>query len=182
MQLPMRLTLTDRRMADVSSIVTVGQQLRLLLDHAWRLWGTLRRLEEVREEDLAYAMSDYWFDSIPLMFCRARRKVMYLGMMAPRFGEILLKSRPDVTPSRLAAIYYWCSQQFSLRCFRWCQHKKMTYGHPEMRAYLRQFGYANSELALVSNGMDVECADRTPEQCQEFDVVWTGRVHPQKGI
>src|SRR6185369_8478748 len=78
--------------------------------------------------------------------------------------------------------YYFLSQQFSLRCFRWCRNKTFTYGHPEMRAYLRRFGYTESELVPVLNGMDLETADRTPAQPKQFDVVWTGRVHPQKGI
>jgi glycosyltransferase involved in cell wall biosynthesis len=182
MGFPENITLTDRCQADLGNVNALGQQLRLLLDFARRLWGTLRCLKEVRPADLAYAMSDYWFDSIPLMLCRARAKVMYLGMMAPTLGEIVRRARPDVTGSRLNSIYYWASQQFSIRAFRWCRNKKFSYGHPEMRAYLRRFGYKEEELALVSNGMDVSAADRTPAQPKEYDLVWTGRVHPQKGI
>jgi len=182
MDLPMNLTLTDRGKADLSSVTSLSEQVRLLADFARRLWGSLRRLKQVRRSDCAYAMSDYWFDSIPLMLCRARAKVMYLGMMAPSLREILTKGRPDVTASRLASLYYFLSQQFSLRCFRWCRNKRFTYGHPEMRAYLRRFGYTESELVPVLNGMDLETADRTPTQAKQFDVVWTRRVHPQKGI
>jgi glycosyltransferase involved in cell wall biosynthesis len=179
---PLELTLTDSGMAPLGDVGTLRGQFRLLGDFARRLWGTLRQLNQVRREDVTYAMSDYWFDSIPLLLCRARAKVMYLGMMAPSLWEILTRSRPDVTASRLASLYYWASQQFSLRAFRWCRHKKFTYGHPEMRAYLRRFGYRESELALVSNGMDIAVADRIPDQPKKFDVAWTGRVHPQKGI
>src|SRR5262249_22170286 len=179
---PLDLTLTDSGVARLGDVGTLGGQFRLLGDFARRLCGTLRALGRVKREDVAYAMSDYWFDSIPLLLCRVRAKVMYLGMMAPSLGEIVTQGRPDVTASRLASLYYWASQQFSLRAFRWCKHKKFTYGHPEMRAYLRRFGYKESELALVSNGMDVAAADRVPSQPKEFDVAWTGRVHPQKGI
>ena len=154
----------------------------MLWDFSRRLCGSLRQLREIRPDDCVYAMSDYWFDSIPLMLCRARSKIMYLGMMAPTLREVLTKGRADVSASRLASLYYWMSQQFSVRCFRWSARKKFTYGHPEMRAYLRRFGYAESELALVSNGMDISAADRAAEQKKEFDVVWAGRVHPQKGI
>lgn len=181
-KLPMNLTLTDSGKGDLGDVASLPGQLRLLFDFSRRLFGALRRLREIRPDDCVYAMSDYWFDSIPLLICRARAKIMYLGMMAPTFREVLTKGRPDVASSRLASIYYWTSQQFSVRAFCCCARKKFTYGHPEMRAYLRRFGYAEAELALVSNGMDISAADRTPEQKKEYDLVWAGRVHPQKGI
>jgi glycosyltransferase involved in cell wall biosynthesis len=180
--LPLNVTLTDDRIADLGDVSALPGQVRLLRDFAGRCRRTLGQLQAIREEDLAYAMSDYWFDSIPLLRCRARAKVMYLGMMAPTLREVLLKQRADVTGSRLASLYYWASQQFSLRAFHRVRVKKFTYSHPAMRGYLLRFGYAESELALVANGMDVERADQTPEQPKEFDVAWTGRVHPQKGI
>jgi glycosyltransferase involved in cell wall biosynthesis len=179
---PLNLTLTDRGMGRLGDVATLSGQLRLLADFTRRLGGTLRHLREVRPDDIAYAMSDYWFDTWPLLRCRARSKILYLGMMAPTLGEVLRKGRADVTASRLASIYYWMSQQFSLRCFRFCRRSIVTYGHPEMREYLLRFGYREDQLAFVANGMDIAAADRTPEQPKQFDLAWTGRVHPQKGI
>jgi glycosyltransferase involved in cell wall biosynthesis len=63
-----------------------------------------------------------------------------------------------------------------------CRGGLVTYSHPEMKAYLLQLGYRESGLGYVPNGSDVEAADRVPGQPKRFDVVWTGRVHPQKGI
>ena len=142
----------------------------------------MRQLNQVLPDDLAYAMSDYWFDTLPLMRCRARAKILYLGMIAPSLGEVIRKSRADVSASRLASLYYWMSQQFSLRFFRLCANGFVTYSHPEMREYLLRFGYRESQLTYVPNGMDVAAADSTPDQPKQFDVAWTGRVHPQKGI
>ena len=51
-----------------------------------------------------------------------------------------------------------------------------------MRDYLLRFGYREERLTYVANGMDVTVADSIPEQPKQFDVVWTGRVHVQKGI
>jgi glycosyltransferase involved in cell wall biosynthesis len=181
-QLPLHLTLTDKRKGRFGTASSLGEQFRLLFDFARRLCGTLPRLREVRPYDLAYGMSDFWFDAIPLVLCRARAKVMYLGMMAPTLREIIFRTRPDVTATRLASVYYWASQQLAWRLFRFCRHKTATYSHPEMKPYLLRFGYREDELALVANGMDVTAADRAPAQDKRFDVVWTGRVHPQKGI
>jgi len=182
MGIPATVTLTDSGKGDFGSVASLKDQGRLLWDFAKRCWNTLFKLKEIREDDCVYSMSDYWFDSIPLMLCRARSKIMYLGMMAPTLGEVLTRGRADVTAARLASLYYWASQQFSLRLFRFSKRKIFTYGHPEMRAYLKRFGYRDDELVDVSNGMDVEAADRVPEQPKQFDVAWTGRVHPQKGI
>jgi len=179
---PLNLTLTDRASAQLGDVASLGGQFRLLFDFARRLWGSLRRLGEVKETDLAYAMSDYWFDTIPLMRCRARVKILYLGMIAPSLGQVIFQGRADVSASRLASLYYWMSQQFSLRFFRHCRGHRVTYSHPEMREYLLRFGYAEADLTYVANGMDIAVADATPDQPKQFDVVWTGRVHPQKGV
>lgn len=180
--LPLDLTLTDDGPGKLGDVNSLGGQFRLLFDFARRLRGSLRRLDVVQDQDLAYAMSDYWFDSIPLMRCRARAKVLYLGMIAPTLWQVITRGRADVTASRLASLYYWMSQQFSLRLFRFCRGHHVTYSHPEMREYLLRFGYKECDLSYVANGMDTAFADSIPEQTREYDLVWTGRVHPQKGI
>lgn len=181
-KLPLNLTLTDSGMADLGDVSSLRGQLRLLFDFRRRFAATLRQLDKVGPDDIAYAMSDYWFDSIPLLRCRARWRIMYLGMMAPTLKEVITQGRADVTRSRLASFYYWASQQYSLRRFSRCARKRFSYGHPNMRSYLRGFGYEEDELVYVANGMDVDIADRVADPPKQYDLVWTGRVHPQKGI
>jgi len=180
--LPLNLTLTDSSVGNLGDVGTLSGQFRLLRDFGRRVRGTLPRLGEVKPDDIAYAASDYWFDAIPLIRCRARRKILYLGMTAPTFGQIVFRHRADVTSVRLPSFYYWMSQQFSLRWFRRCRGGIITYSHPEIRNYLKRFGYAESDLRYVPNGSDVASADRVPSQPKQFDVAWMGRVHPQKGI
>lgn len=180
--LPLNLTLTDSHVGELGDVTSLPGQFRLLRDFARRLRGALARLDEVKPEDAAYAMSDYWFDTIPLIRCRARAKILYLGMMAPTLRQVLFKSRADVTTTRLASLYYWASQQISLRWFRRVRNGIVTYSHPEMRDYLLRFGYEANRLTYVPNGSDVAAADRVPAQPKQFDLAWTGRVHPQKGI
>lgn len=180
--LDVELTQLDEKEVGLTAATSFSQQVRLFSDLAKRTIKCVRRLREVQNRDLAFAISDYWFDTIPLMLCRARAKILYLGMICPTLGQIVFRTRPDVTANRLSSIYYWASQRFSLYCFRLCRNKIVTYGHPEMHDYLLGLGYQESELRFVSNGMDAELAIRTPEQTKVYDVVWTGRVHPQKGI
>ena len=179
---PMNLTLTDRAAGKLGNVTSLAGQFRLLLDFARRWLGTHRQLSAVKPDDVAYAMSDYWFDTIPLMCCRARAKILYLGMIAPSLSQVIWRTRADVPATRLASLYYWASQQLSLRGFRFCKNGFVTYSHPEMREYLLEFGYRPEQLTYVANGMDVTVADSMAEQPKQFDVAWTGRVHVQKGI
>lgn len=181
--LPLNITLTDGRMAALGDVNRLKGQLRLLWDFWGRLRRTLGKLSEIRETDIVYGVSEYWFDTIPVKLCRARRKAFHLGMMAPTLGEVVFKRRADVTPVRLPSLYFWLSQQFSGRLFRWGRGRVViTYPHPEIQNYLKRFGYRDAELWYVPNGSDVAIADTVPDQPKKFDIAWTGRVHPQKGI
>lgn len=180
--LPENLTLTDSAPGRLGDVAKLAGQFRLLRDFGRRLSGTLPLLNEVKSEDIAYSFSDFLFDSIPLIRCRARTKILYVGMMAPTLKQVLLKQRPDVTTMRLSSLYYWMSQQLSLRWFRGCRGGIVTYCHPEIRDYLLKFGYREADLCYVPNGSDAATSDRVPPPPKQFDVAWLGRVHPQKGI
>jgi glycosyltransferase involved in cell wall biosynthesis len=181
-RLPKNFTLTDSGMGRLGDVSKLSGQLRLLWDFGRRMIGSFRRLKEIQPDDIAYAMSDFWFDAIPMIHCRARRKILYVGMMAPTFRQVLFRQRADVTSLRLSSFYFWLSQQISLRWFRRCPGAVVTYSHPEIKDYLLRFGYRASDLGYVPNGSDAVTADRIPAQPKQFDVSWTGRVHPQKGI
>jgi len=175
------LTLTDSQMAGGITGSLRGQ-FRLLRDYFGRFMRTLSRLKEIRREDIIYAVTDYWFDTWPMMLSRARRKLMILGTDAPTIAEIVFRKRPDVTRTRLNSIYYWLSQNLSLRLFRWCRNKRLLYVHPSMKPRLLALGYREEELIFISNGVDLETVKKVPAQEKVYDVVWIGRVHQQKGI
>jgi len=181
-RLPKNFTLTDSGPGKLGDVSKLSGQVRLLLDFARRMFGTFPHLKAIKPDDIAYAMSDFWFDAIPMIRCPARRKILYVGMMAPTFKQVLFKTRADVTSTRLNSLYFWLSQQLSLRWFRRCPGGIVTYSHPEIKDYLLKFGYRESSLWYVPNGSDAVTAARIPEQPKQYDVAWTGRVHPQKGI
>ena len=180
--LPLNQTLTDRKIAELGDASSMGGQLGLLVDNTRRFFGTLRRLKEVGRRSIAVAISDFWWDTLPLIFCEARQKILYLGMTAPTLREVVFRKRADVAASRFGSLHFWFSQQLSLRCFRFCRGGFVIYGHPEIKDYLLRFGYGESQLVYVGNGIDVSAAQGVPDQPKQFDVAWTGRVHPQKGI
>lgn len=51
-----------------------------------------------------------------------------------------------------------------------------------MQPRLRELGLRDDETTYVSYGLEVTLNDSVPAPAKEFDVVWIGRVHRQKGI
>lgn len=176
------ITLTDSGQTTGINMESLRGQFRLFKDYFGRLRGTLRRKQEIDPEDMAYSVTDYWFDTLPVIKSRAKRKLMVLGMDAPTLGQVITRRRPDVTASRINSIYYWLSQNLSLRLFRSCANKRLFYVHPSMEPRLLKMGYTKKEIVFISNGFDLDTAEKVPEQPKEYDVVWVGRYHRQKGI
>src|SRR5215475_11021531 len=174
-QLPATVTLTDdARMARVDQGALAGQ-VAMFRDFYGRFRRTLRLLEAIGPEDYAYAVSDYWFDVLPVVRSRARRRLMVLHMEAPTFAQILTRGRPDVDPKRLASLHYWASQEYSLR--RFCsatraQRRHLFYLHPLMEPRLQRLGIAPADRTLLSYGLEVGATDAVPAQERVYDTVW----------
>jgi glycosyltransferase involved in cell wall biosynthesis len=133
-------------------------------------------------DDFVYAVSDYWFDVLPAVRSAAQRKMMVLHMEAPRLPEIAKRSRPDVDALRAASLHYWGSQEYSLRRFCRCTPKHVFYLHPGMNPRLKKLSVREEEMTYVSYGLEVTLNESVPLPSKEYDVVWIGRVHRQKGI
>jgi glycosyltransferase involved in cell wall biosynthesis len=181
-RIPGDITLTDAApMARVDGGTLAGQ-VALFRDMYARYRRTLAQLRRIREHDTVYAVSDYWFDVVPAVRAPARRKLMVLHMDAPRLGQVVRRSRPDVDPARMASFHYWASQEYSLRRFAHCSDKHLLLLHPHMRPRLRRLGVEDRDMTQVSYGLDTAVADTVSDPARELDVVWIGRVHRQKGI
>jgi len=181
-KLPGTVTLTDdARMPKVNQ-GALGGQFAMFRDMYGRYRRTLRLLDRIAPDDFAYAVSDYWFDVIPVVRSPARRKLMVLHMEAPTFSQILHRSRPDVDPKRLASLHYWASQEWSLKRFSRCASKHLFHLHPLQQSRLRALGVRPDEMTLLSYGLEIAATDAVPTQERIYDAVWIGRVHRQKGI
>jgi glycosyltransferase involved in cell wall biosynthesis len=176
------LMLTDGSQAKPFNANSFFGQFRLLLDYGCRLIGTIKHLHQFKPDATAYAVSDYWFDVIPLVLSKARLKIVIWHMQAPSLGQIICRSRPDVDASRVASLYYWLSQNFSLWLFRFCQNKCLLFVHPKMRERLLRRGYRKDEIKYISFGVDAEKAADAAGQNKTYDAIWIGRWHRQKGI
>lgn len=181
-QLPGTVTLTDDAKMGKVNQGALGGQFAMFCDFYRRYRRTLRLFPQIALDDFVYAVSDYWFDVLPVVRCPARRKLMVLHMEAPRLGQIIMRSRPDVDPLRLASLHYWASQKWSLHRFAKCKTKGLLYLHPLMEPRLSKLGVRNNEMTLMSYGLDVAATDAVPAQTRTYDAIWIGRVHRQKGI
>ncbi|HYV30898.1 MAG TPA: glycosyltransferase [Candidatus Binatia bacterium] len=192
-QVPGAVTLTDNAKLPTVNPETLGGQFAMFRDFYARYRRTLAQLRRIQPEDLAYAVSDYWFDVLPVLHSSARRKLMVLHMEAPTLGQIITRSRPDVDPRRLASLHYWASQEYSLRQFCACARparwkpepqirRHLLYLHPLMARRLKKLGVRDEEMSLLSYGLEVGPTEAVPEQQRKYDAVWIGRVHRQKGL
>ncbi len=180
--LPGTVTLTDDTKMPKVNQSALGGQIAMFRDFFGRYRRTRQQLGVIKEDDFAYAVSDYWFDVLPAISSAARHKMMVLHMEAPAFGQVLARSRPDVDPKRLASLHYWGSQEWSLRRFCKLRRKHLFFLHPLMEPRLDKLGAGPKERTLLSYGLEVGLTDSVSEQTRRYDVVWIGRVHRQKGI
>jgi glycosyltransferase involved in cell wall biosynthesis len=105
-------------------------------------------------------------------------------MEAPKLEQTVSRSRPDVDPFRLASLHYWASQAYSLRRFAAARNHRrhIFYLHPQMERRLQRLGFAETERTLLSYGLELDQTNAVPGQTREYDAVWIGRMHRQKGI
>lgn len=181
-QLPVSMSLTDTGMMRPRDFGTLSGQFSLLFDYRRRLAGSFRVLDQIQPEDVVYSATDFWWDILPVYRCRARRKILYLGMDCPTLPEILLQTRPDVKAIRLPSLHYWMAQHSALKLFRRCPRKRLIYTHYNQKPRLLRMGYRDEDLFFVSNGVDLKAPASVPDQAKTYDVAWVGRVHKQKGI
>ncbi|MGA3163571.1 MAG: glycosyltransferase family 4 protein [Verrucomicrobiota bacterium] len=181
-ELPGTITLTDDAKMPTVKQGALSGQFAMFKDCYHRYRRTMQLRECIAPEDFVYAVSDYWFDVVPAVRCAARRKLMVLHMRAPSFRQVLQGGRPDADARRLASLHYFLSQNLSLRLFRSCRNKKLLHIHPNMKPSLLQMGFRDSELVFISAGFDAKTAEQVPQQSKQFDVIWIGRAHRQKGV
>src|SRR6187401_3516806 len=179
---PGTVTLTDDTKLPKVNQSALGGQLAMFRDMSRRYRRTVGALSRIAPDDVAYAVSDYWFDVIPVVRSKAGRKLMVLHMEAPTLSEVITRGRPDVDPKRLASLHYWASQEWSLRRFCALPRKHVLHLHPLQVPRLEALGVRPEERTLVSYGLEVGQTDAVPKQTRVFDAVWIGRVHRQKGI
>lgn len=181
-KIPASITLTDRQKMAPINLATRKGQIALLADYTKRYLRSRRQLPLIQPDDFVYATTDFWFDVLPVVLSQSRRKLAILHMQAPTLAQVIKASRADVDSSRVAALHYWSGQNLSISRFARCPRKRLLYVHPRMRTDLLKRGFRDEELKYISFGVDPSPPGSETNIAKEYDVVWIGRVHRQKGI
>jgi len=180
--IPHTVTLTDDQKMPKINAGAIRGQIQLFADYLARYRKSLSQLSCILPQDLAYAVTDYWFDVLPVVRSVAKGKMMVWHMQAPAFRQIVMKSRADVDTLRVASLHYWWSQNLSLKKFCALPRKQVFYVHPRMVPRLSRLGVRPHEMDYISFGVDPEPPGAEEKPGKIYDAVWIGRVHRQKGI
>lgn len=169
--------LTDDHLPDVSE----QDRLGILRDYAGKARRSTAVLKDAPEFDYAYAVSDSWADTIPLLACRAKRRALILHMRAPALLDCLRPQSLFPGEHRLASIHYALSQAYSLRRARRARVNHIFCIRPAFIEGLVQRGFAREQCSWMPVGYDPAVIDAARPASPRCDVVWVGRAHPQKG-
>lgn len=180
--IPAPVLLTDSKQPTDSRCTGVVGQLKLLFHYVGKLLRTRKHLSAIGPHDVVYAVSDYWVDTLPAIWAHAALKMMILHMRAPAVHEVLFSRRADIAGARLGALHYAVSQWLSLALFRRLANKKVLCVHPLSEEFLHTRGFSAQETAYIPVGLDQQLADRVAVQEKKYDLIWIGRIHPQKGL
>lgn len=172
------LRLTDDAMRDLAD----DDRLGILRDYAAKARRTRQALSGAPEFDYAYATSDLWADMIPLFACQARKKAFILHMQAPTLLECLRPGPLFPGERRLASLHYALSQRYTTRRARHRGIDHVFMIRPAFAKQLLRLGFREEDCSWMPVGYDCAEIDAAPQRDPEVDVVWVGRVHPQKGI
>lgn len=151
--------------------------------------GLIEALRLCREEYnkgdnmLIYSASDFWPDSIPaFVFSRICRNIKWVAgffMFAPNpFKEGFPYRGPNAIRGML---YYFSQLSIILLVNRFADFIFVT-SEPDVNKFINKKRYTN-RVIVVKGGIDLDFINSIPEPSKkEFDAVFMGRLHPQKGI
>lgn len=132
---------------------------------------------------LVYSASDFWPDSIPaFIFSRMHRYSQWIAgfyMFAPRPFKADFPYR-GLNVIR-GILYYVTQVPIFLLVKRFADFVFVT-SEPDVEKFVTK-RRARDDIVVVKGGIDLELVNSVPEPpSKQFDAVFMGRFHPQKGI
>jgi len=139
-------------------------------------------------ENLLYTASDFWPDSLPglIIYLRNRDYCRWIAgffMFAPNPLKGFRENGPWRLPS-VRALIYWASQQLAYHVVRRFADAVFVTSEPDVDRFV-SLKRAREKVIVIRGGVDVPSADRLDEVDNvegEYDAVFVGRFHPQKGV
>ena len=158
----------------------------VLIVYAVRMLQSLR-VKYPAPVDVIYAPSDFLVDTIPAFLCKLRNKRARLFVCVFLLAPHPLKGYQGIHTDRrrfptARGVLYYLTQKITIRLTRRLHGKLLVLNNAD-RDTLIESGVAGADVIVVSMGVDVDGFSRTPADVHgEYDGIFLGRLHPQKGV
>lgn len=147
------------------------------------------RLKLSKENIIVLSQSDFLYDVLPAILIKLmnRRSVWvascYLVAPNPFKGYKFYWSKtPGITFPDIRLLAYWLGQRISFILMGLFADKLLVADESDGRR-VSGWGVSKNKILAVGGGIETEKIDKTPPNNKiNFDGVYVGRMHPQKGI
>ncbi|NTW13973.1 MAG: glycosyltransferase family 4 protein [Candidatus Moranbacteria bacterium] len=165
--------------------------LKILLDYFYHsvtrlfkgIWVSLRYSLNKEDHYYVYASSDFWADFFPALILHLRYRsittlITPIYLFAPRPGTGY--DGKQIFSIKLL-LYYYTQQVMMFFARRYSDAIFVTYEPDAQR--LRELGFTKQPHFVIVGGIEFsETAPYVEKREKEYDAVFVGRFHPQKGI
>jgi len=142
------------------------------------------RVSGASEDTVIYSSSDFWPDSLPAWVLKMRFKRakwvagFYLFVSSP-----FSKDSPYKGKTLLRGLFYYVSQIPVYSLVRKCADMVFVTNELDRRRFIDNKRLTPDRVIAVRGGVDIETPGLIPEpERKQFDAVFVGRFHPQKGV
>lgn len=176
-----------------SKIITTSHRfnshspIRILLEYLLRTIQALKKTNGgIEEGTLIYSSSDLIPDAIPGLILKYRNRhkphiklIMGCHLIAPHpFHGYSGKTR---IPS-LKNLYYYFSQTAILRLARNWADKILVSNSLDQKFLIEKKSFDAKKVMVTYGALDFDVMEKAVGEEKEFDAIFVGRTHPQKGL
>ena len=161
--------------------------IRILIEYIRRTLKAIKKTKwRIEEGSLIYSSSDLIPDSIPALILKYRNRnkpdiqlIMGCHLLAPHpFNGYNKESR---IPS-LKNLYYYFTQSLVLRWSRIWADKILVSNNIDKNYLIEKKSFEPQKVMVTYGALDFEGLKNSNRDVKEFDAIFVGRAHPQKGL
>ena len=144
------------------------------------LWRRLAK--SLSEDSIIYSASDFWPDTLPAYIAKKYSSVFwiagfYLFMPQPFSKDSPYKGFVRVTKG----LFYWLSQLLSFRIVNKLADSIFVTSEPDVSKFRAR--EQDNAVVVIRGGVDTKLPNQVPvPEKKNYEAVFIGRFHPQKGI
>ncbi|MGD9129887.1 MAG: glycosyltransferase family 4 protein [Candidatus Woesebacteria bacterium] len=181
----------------------------ILFTYLWRTLKTcclIKKLPKLKKKSVIYSSSDLIVDSIPAILLKIKnpqaKLICGLHLLAPpleisknikkyftghNLNLKIQQSHSDIAKYKfcptviLKSAYFYFSQKFILWILKKYAYLILVSNHLDKKNLVTR-GFSKKKLLVTYGGVDFKQIFLSKKQKKQYEAVWIGRLHPQKGI